>query len=191
MRELYTFVDSSKIVACVDTWKARDRAIADAANDERDDDGNPTMNNRNLQRYSSDPQARFGAKGKNSIWVGYKRHVAVDMRHGLITRVAVIPANVHDGNAFKDVAPSQGAVIADKMYSDGPAAKDKTVAPGAISRNGKSTLPGFDGSPCLKFQAPRNHRWTADTDLRQRFETNFPRITLRTDSQRKPSRYKI
>ena len=75
MREVYTFVDSSKIVACVDNWKARDRAVADAKNRERDDNGGPTMNNRNLAQYSSDPDARFGVKGRDDIWLGYKRHV--------------------------------------------------------------------------------------------------------------------
>ena len=124
VREVYTFVDSSKIVACVDTWKARDKAIVDAENDERDDDNNPTMNNSNLSDYSSDPDARFGVKGKNDIWLGYKRHVSVDASQGIITKVAVTPGNVHDGAAFKHVAPKQGAVLADKIYSDGPAQKE-------------------------------------------------------------------
>ena len=124
VREIYTFVDSSKIVACVDTWKARDRAVADANNSERNDDDQPTMNNRNLKQYSSDPDARFGVKGKNDIWLGYKRHVGVDTHQGIITKVAVTPANVHDGKALKHVAPKQGAVLADKIYSDGPAQKE-------------------------------------------------------------------
>lgn len=121
VRESYTFVDSSKIVACVDTWKARDRAIADLKNQERDDDDNPTMNNRNLEEYSSDPDARFGAKGKNDIWLGYKRHLSVDAHQGIVTKVAVTPGNIHDGQAFRHVAPRTGAVLADKIYSDGPA----------------------------------------------------------------------
>ena len=29
IREFYTFVDASKIEACVDTWKARDKAVED------------------------------------------------------------------------------------------------------------------------------------------------------------------
>lgn len=124
VREVYTFIDSSKIIACVDTWKARDKAIADVENEEKDDDNNPTMNNSNLKQYSSDPDARFGVKGKKDIWIGYKRHVGVDARHGIITKVAVTPANVHDGKALKHVAPRQGAVLADKIYSDGPAQKE-------------------------------------------------------------------
>lgn len=121
VREFYTFVDASKIVACVDSWSARDKAIADAQNDQEDDDGNPTMNNKNIVNYSSDPDARYGAKGKNDIWLGYKRHVGVDMHQGLISKVAVTPGNTHDGAALKHVRPSQGAVVADKIYSDGKA----------------------------------------------------------------------
>lgn len=124
VRQVYTFVDSSKVIACVDTWKARDKAIEDSENEQRNDDGNPTMNNKNLENYSSDPDARFGVKGKNDIWLGYKRHVAVDAHQGIITKIAVTSANVHDGKAFKHVAPSQGAVLADKIYSDGPAQRE-------------------------------------------------------------------
>jgi transposase len=65
VREVFTFVDSSKVEAKVDSWKARDKAIADAANIEKDDDGSPTMNNKNISEYSSDPDARYGAKGNN------------------------------------------------------------------------------------------------------------------------------
>ena len=50
------------------------------------------MNNKNVSNYSSDPDARYGAKGKNDIWFGYKRHVGVDMHQGLISTVAVTPA---------------------------------------------------------------------------------------------------
>ena len=124
IREFYTFVDASRIVACVDSWRARDKAIADAENEQRDDDGNLTMNNKNAGIYCSDPDARYGAKGKNDIWLGYKRHLGVDMNQGLISKVAVTPANVHDGKALKHIRPSQGAVVADKIYSDGEARKE-------------------------------------------------------------------
>ena len=43
IREFYTFVDASKIIASVDSWKARDRAIADIENEERNDDDKPTI----------------------------------------------------------------------------------------------------------------------------------------------------
>lgn len=124
IREFYTFVDASKIVACVDSWKARDKAIEDLENEELNDDGDPTMNNNNVSEYSSDPEARYGAKSKRDIWLGYKRHVGVDMHQGLISKVAVTPANVHDGAGFTHVRPSQGAVVADKIYSDGRARRE-------------------------------------------------------------------
>lgn len=124
IREFYTFVDSSKIIACVDSWKARDKAVEDRKNNEKDDDGNPTMNNKNASNYSTDPDARYGAKSKNDIWLGFKRHIGVDTHQGLISKVAVTPANIHDGTAFKHVKPSQGAILADKIYSDGQAARE-------------------------------------------------------------------
>lgn len=142
VREVYTFVDSAKIVACVDTWRARDKAIEDEENKERDDDGNPTMNNRNLSEYISDPDARFGVKGKSNIWLGYKRHVGVDAALGLIAKVAVTPANVHDGAALKHVAPAHGAVLADKIYSDGPGLKElnrRGLHSMAIKKNSSKT----------------------------------------------------
>lgn len=117
VREIYTFVDATSLNARVDTWRARDKAIEDVNNEERNDDDKPTMNNRNAKEYSSDPDARYGCKGKNKLWFGFKRHVAVDMHQGFITKIAVTPANVHDGKALKHVVPRQGAVIADKAYS--------------------------------------------------------------------------
>lgn len=138
IREIYSFVDASKIVACVDNWKTRDKAIEDAKNKERNDDGGPTMNNKNVSTYSSDPDARYGVKGNNDIWLGYKQHVCVDVCQGLITKVAVTPANVHDGKALRHVCPRQGAVLADKIYSDGTAQmemKRRGVHSMAIKKN--------------------------------------------------------
>jgi len=124
IREIYSFVDSSKLSARVDTWAARDRALADYENNEKDNDGNPTMNNKNVGNYSSDKEARYGVKGKTDFWIGYKRHLCVDMHQGFITKVAVTAANVHDGRALKHVLPRQGAVLADKAYSGGRAQKE-------------------------------------------------------------------
>ena len=121
VRQFYTFVDASKIEANVDSWRARDKAIADKENQEKDDNDNPTMNNRNVSEYSSDPDARYGAKGKNDIWFGYKRHLAVDMASNLITKVSVTAANIPDGKALRHVVPKTGAVVADKAYSVGEA----------------------------------------------------------------------
>lgn len=113
-------------------------AIADKKNQERDDEDRPTMNNKNIQNYSSDPEARYGAKGKNKIWCGYKRHVSVDMSHGLVNKVAVTPANMPDSKGAKHVCPSSGMVFADKAYSEKPAQdaiKAKGCHSGAILKN--------------------------------------------------------
>jgi IS5 family transposase len=142
MREIFTFVDSSKIEAKVDTWRARDKAIVDDSNDEKDDDGNPTMNNKNVSEYSTDPYARYGAKSKKDIWIGYKRHTSVDMGSGFINKVAVTPANVHDGEGLKHVCPKEGAVVADKAYSQGKAKKElerRGLHSMAIEPNNKKT----------------------------------------------------
>lgn len=116
IREVFTFVDASELRSRVDHWKARDKAIADLDNDETDDKGNPTMNNKNVSNYSPDPEARFGAKGKNKIWLGYKRHLSVDMSNGLINKVDVTPANVSDASGMENICPSGGMVFADKAY---------------------------------------------------------------------------
>jgi len=138
IREVFTFVDASAIKSKVDVWKARDKAIADKQNIERDDDDNPTMNNKNINNYCSDPEARYGAKGKNKIWCGYKRHASVDMSHGLINKVAVTPANVPDSKGAKHVCPDGGMVFADKAYCEKPAQtsiKSKGCHSGAIKKN--------------------------------------------------------
>ena len=46
--------------------------------------GEEALNNRNVKKYSADPQARFGCKGKSKFWFGYKGHIGVDMGSGLI-----------------------------------------------------------------------------------------------------------
>jgi len=129
IREVFTFVDATQLQSRVDVWKARDKAIEDALNEQSDDNGNPTMNNRNVGNYSSDAQARFGCKGKHNIWLGYKRHVSVDMRRGFINKVAVTPANVPDSKGLKHICPNSGMVVGDKAYCEKPAQE-------AIARRG-------------------------------------------------------
>jgi len=116
VREVFTFVDASQLLSRVNVWEARDRALADKENQERDEAGNRKMNNTNVGKYSSDPEARFGCKGKDHFWFGYKRHVSVDMSHGLITKTVVTPANVSDHRVLKEICPSGGMVFADKGY---------------------------------------------------------------------------
>ncbi|MDR2464182.1 MAG: transposase [Holosporales bacterium] len=82
----------------------------------------PSLTNCIFSRFSkprppTDPDVRIGAKSKRKFWIGYKKSVGVDMRSGLINKVAVTKANKTDAHALKHVCPKQGAVIADKGYA--------------------------------------------------------------------------
>jgi IS5 family transposase len=116
VREVFTFVDASQLLSRVDVWEARDRALADRENGERDEAGHRQMNNTNVGKYSSDTEARFGCKGKDKFWFGYKRHISVDMSQGLITQTVVTPANVSDHRVLAEICPAGGMVFADKGY---------------------------------------------------------------------------
>lgn len=105
--DVFAFIDASTIVTKTALWEERDRAIKDGAE---------KLNNANVEKYAADKDARWGAKSKKNIWFGHKRHAGVDMRHGLIRKVAVTAANVPDFRAAKSVRPKHGAVFMDKMY---------------------------------------------------------------------------
>lgn len=104
---VFTFIDASTIISKTALWEERDRAIRDGAE---------KLNNTNVEKYAADTDARWGAKSKKNIWFGHKRHTAVDMRHGLVKKVAVTAANVPDFKAVESVAPKEGAVFMDKIY---------------------------------------------------------------------------
>jgi IS5 family transposase len=104
---VFTFIDASSIITKTALWEERDRAI---------EDGAEKLNNKNVENYAADKDARWGAKSKTNIWFGHKRHNAVDMRHGLIKKVAVTAANVQDFAVVKNIAPKAGTVFMDKMY---------------------------------------------------------------------------
>ena len=78
IREMFTFVDASALVSKLSTWDDRDKAIAK---------GLEKFNNETASKVAADKQARFGAKGKNKFWYGYKEHASVDMQSGLINKV--------------------------------------------------------------------------------------------------------
>jgi len=105
--EVFTFVDSSALVSKLSLWEERDKAIAA---------GYEKLNNEVLPEVSDDPQARIGAKNNHKFWYGFKKHVAVDMQSGMITKVAVTPANVADSDGAKHILPRSGAVVGDKGY---------------------------------------------------------------------------
>jgi len=105
--EVFTFIDASSIITKTALWEERDKAIAM---------GEEKLNNAIVNNYTADKDAKWGAKSKNNVWFGYKRHNAVDMRYGLISKVAVTPANVPDYKAVKNIVPRQGMVFMDKGY---------------------------------------------------------------------------
>jgi IS5 family transposase len=127
--DVFTFIDASSIVTKTALWEERDKALKD---------GEEKLNNRNVTNYTADKDAKWGAKNKNTLWFGYKRHNAVDMRYGFISQVAVTPANVPDYKAIKDICPSQGMVFMDKGYDYQEAdqwIKDAGATPATLRKN--------------------------------------------------------
>lgn len=104
---VFTFIDASTIISKTALWEERDRAIKDGAE---------KLNNKNVAEYAADTDARWGAKSETNIWFGHKRHATVDMRHGLVKKVAVTAANVPDFKPVTSILPTQGAVFMDKIY---------------------------------------------------------------------------
>jgi len=88
-------------------WDDRDKAIKK---------GLEKLNNETVGKVAQDKQARFGCKGKDKYWFGYKQHASVDMQSGLINKIAATPANVTDAEGLKHICPNQGAAYADKGY---------------------------------------------------------------------------
>ena len=102
VREIFTFVDSSQLISKIHLWNERDKAIAEGLEKFNNCviEENKSKNINNSKKIKiADNQARFGCKGKNKHWYGYKRHISVDMQSGLINKVAVTPANVPDAKA--------------------------------------------------------------------------------------------
>lgn len=133
LAEVFTFVDASQLISKLSTWDDRDKAIQQKLE---------TFNNQTASTVAADPQARFGCKGKDKHWYGYKEHVSVDMQSGLINKVAATPANVTDAQGLKHTCPSQGAVYGDKGYCVKPAQrtlKKKGCHDGTIKKNNMNT----------------------------------------------------
>jgi IS5 family transposase len=129
--DVFTFVDSSTVIAKVSLWEERDKAKKD---------GIDKLNNDLVGKYSSDPDARFGCKGKNKFWHGYKQHLSIDMKQGFVKEVVVTPANVPDFKAFDRLCPAGGMLFADKGYDFDAVyeeMKRNHVASGVIRRNNR------------------------------------------------------
>ena len=129
MNEVFSFIDATHLITKATLWQERDEAIKQKYE---------KLNNANISEFASDNQAKFGNKGKDKYWFGYKKHVSVDMQSGMINKVAVTPANVTDSEGFTHVCPKSGAVYADKGYCVAPAkqaAQAKNIHLAAIKKN--------------------------------------------------------
>jgi len=105
--DVFKFIDASAIITKTALWEERDKAIKK---------GETALNNANVKNYAADKDARWGAKSKTNIWFGYKRHHNVDMRHGLIDKLAVTPANIPDPKILKEIITKNTMVFMDKIY---------------------------------------------------------------------------
>ena len=97
MSEIFAFVDANHLISKVGLWKEYDKTIELKLE---------SLNNKTLEKISSDKDAKFGAKSKDKIWQKTKS--------GMINKVAITSAKVINSKGFKHVAPNQGAVYADK-----------------------------------------------------------------------------
>lgn len=105
--DVFRFIDASAIVSKTALWEERDKAIAS---------GEEKLNNANVKNYAADKDARWGAKSKTNIWYGYKRHHNVDMKCGMIDKLAVTPANVPDPKALEQIITPNTMPFMDKIY---------------------------------------------------------------------------
>lgn len=104
---VFTFVDASQMISKVSLWDERDKAIKA---------GEDTLNNHNIKEFVADKDASYGNKGKDKFWYGYKRHVAVCVKNGLISKSAATTAKVSDDKGLKYVCPRGGMILGDKAY---------------------------------------------------------------------------
>ena len=107
LSDVFTFVDAQAIKSKETTWTERDKALKE---------GEQALNNQNIGKYSADKDARFGCKGKDKFWFGFKRHSSVDMKSGLIKKTAITKANTPDQKGLKHVCPNQGMIFADNEH---------------------------------------------------------------------------
>ena len=159
IREVFTFVDASQLVSKLTTWDDRDKAIKA---------GLEKFNNQTADKVAADKQARFGCKGNNKFWYGYKEHASVDMQSGLINKMAATSAEVTDAQGLSHVCPKSGAVYADKGYCVSPAkitlkrngCHDSTIKKNNMAGKNKDKDRWISGirSPYERVFAHRNKR---------------------------------
>lgn len=154
--DFFKFIDASSIITKTALWEERDKAIAN---------GEEKLNNTNVKKYASDKDARWGAKSKNNIWFGHKRHQTVDMRYGLIEKLIVTPANVLDDKVLENICPKNCMIFADKLYDTNQIKqilKSKGCHSGIIERNNR------------KYRDKGLNSWRSKT--RMPFEGSFSKL---------------
>ena len=130
---IFKFIDATSIITKTALWEERDKAIKD---------GEEKLNNLVINKYTADKQAKWGAKSKNKIWFGYKLHGSVDMRFGLIDKLAITPANILDPQALQNICPENQMIFMDKLYDTKKVnliLKAKNCASGIIRKNNNKT----------------------------------------------------
>jgi transposase, IS5 family len=157
--DVFKFIDASSIVTKTALWEERDKAIAN---------GEEKLNNQNVKDYATDKDARWGAKSKTNIWFGFKRHHNVDMRFGLIDKVAVTPANAPDPKALKNIITKNTMVFMDKIY-------DQKKAYEILKANGCHS--GIIMKNNNKLKNKYLDSWKSKT--RMPFEGNFSKLRKR------------
>ncbi|GHS95404.1 hypothetical protein AGMMS49949_09720 [Alphaproteobacteria bacterium] len=73
--EILTFIDATPLIAKAQIGEKRAKALKKKEK---------TLNNTNINKVAKDKDVRIGAQSKHKFWRGYKKHVSVDMRSGLI-----------------------------------------------------------------------------------------------------------
>ena len=157
--DVFKFIDASSIITKTALWEERDEAIKN---------GEEKLNNFNVGKYASDKDARWGAKSKNNIWFGHKRHHTVDMRFGLIEKICVTSANVLDFEVLRNICPKNCMVFADKLYDNKKSEmvlKSKNCHSGIIEKNNR------------KERSKELNSWRSKT--RMPFEGSFSKLRKR------------
>ena len=61
--KVFTFIDASTLITKTALWEERDRAI---------EAGEKALDNKVVNKYTADKDAKWGAKSKTNIWFGYR-----------------------------------------------------------------------------------------------------------------------
>ena len=179
----FTFIDSTAITAKLSIWEERDKILSDKTPKilnklqeklpsldltgnikESTSSEEIKTTNKNISNYAIDKDAKIGRKGKDNFWYGYKSHITVDGKSGIITAIEVTPANVldHNINVLEKLLPEEGMILADRGY-DTNAVEDKLKEKGLVS--------GIRKKKIRKNRNPDRDRWLGR--LRSPFEGVF------------------